>query len=159
MYDFDVKGKVDRFRASAELGKLVKDREDLWSIMDSLIMCKFIRNVCGTPDKLTELYTLVTGIKATPEDLQRAGERIYNLEKAYNIREGWTKKDDYPPPRVMIDPIADGVAKGQLVRQDEFEMMLDAYYEARSWNKDGVPKKQKLADLDLGDIIEVIGAG
>jgi aldehyde:ferredoxin oxidoreductase len=159
MYDYDVKGKVDRFRASAELGKLVKDREDLWSIMDSLIMCKFIRNVCGTPDRLTELYTLVTGIKAAPEDLQRAGERIYNLEKAYNVREGWTRKDDYPPPRVMTDPITDGAAKGQLVRQDEFEVMLNAYYEARGWTKDGIPTKQKLVDLDLSDIVEAIGAG
>jgi aldehyde:ferredoxin oxidoreductase len=158
MYDYDAKGKVDRFRASGELGKLVKDREDLWSIMDSLILCKFIRNVCGTPDKLADLYTLVTGIKASAEDMQRAGERIYNLEKAYNVREGWTKKDDYPPPRVMMDPIADGVAKGQLVRQDEFEMMLDAYYEARNWNNNGIPTKQKLVDLDLSDIVEVIGA-
>jgi len=159
MYDFDVKGKVDRFRADRELGKMVKDREDLWSIMDSLILCKFIRNVCGTPDRLADLYTLVTGIKASTEDMQRAGERIYNLEKAYNVREGWTKKDDYPPPRVMKDPITDGVAKGQLVRQDEFEMMLDAYYEARGWSKDGVPTKQKLVDLDLADIVEVIGVG
>jgi aldehyde:ferredoxin oxidoreductase len=158
MYDYDVKGKVDRFRASGELGKLVKDREDLWAIMDSLIMCKFIRNVCGTPDRLAELYTLVTGIKTTPEELQRAGERIYNLEKAYNVREGWTKKDDYPPPRVMMDPIVDGAAKGQLVRQDEFEMMLNSYYEARGWTRNGVPAKQKLVDLDLGDIVEAVGA-
>jgi aldehyde:ferredoxin oxidoreductase len=58
----------------------------------------------------------------------------------------------------MTDPIADGVAKGQLVRQDEFEIMLDAYYGARGWNKDGIPTKQKLLDLDLGDIAEAIGA-
>jgi len=152
MYDFDVKGKVDRFRADRELGKTVKDREDLWAIMDSLILCKFIRNVCGTHQQLAELYTLVTGIETKPEDMQTAGERIYNLEKAYNVREGWTKKDDYPPPRVMQDPIPDGVAKGSMVRQEEFETMLDAYYEARGWDKDGIPTKQKLASLGLSDV-------
>ena len=57
-----------------------------------------------------------------------------------------------------MDPIIDGVAKGQLVRQEEFEIMLDAYYEARGWTKEGVPTKQKLVGLDLGDIVEVGGA-
>jgi len=154
MYDFDVKGRVDRFRADRELGKTVKDREDLWAIMDSLILCKFIRSVCGTHEKSAELYTLVTGTETKPEDMQTAGERIYNLEKAYNVREGWTKKDDYPPPRVMQDPIPDGVAKGSVVKQEEFEMMLDAYYEARGWGIDGTPTKQTLARLRLSDVAE-----
>jgi aldehyde:ferredoxin oxidoreductase len=59
----------------------------------------------------------------------------------------------------MTDPITDGAAKGQLVRQDEFEVMLNAYYEARGWTKDGIPTKQKLVDLNLSDIVEAIGAG
>jgi len=158
MYDFDAKGKVDRFRADKELGKIVKEREDLWSVMDSLILCKFIRSVFGTYDKFAELYTLVTGIETKPEDMQMAGERIYNLEKAYNVQEGWTKKDDYPPPRVMEDPIPDGAAKGSLVTQDEFETMLDAYYEARGWSKNGIPTRQKLLDLGLGDFAKGRGS-
>jgi aldehyde:ferredoxin oxidoreductase len=149
MYDFDVKGKVDRFKADIGLGKIVKDREDAWAIMDSLIICKFIRSVCSSYDKLAELYMLVTGIRITPEELRKAGERVYNLEKAYNVREGWTKRADFPPPRVMKDPIADGASKGSLVTEKEFESMLTAYYEARGWNNEGVATKQKLQELEL----------
>jgi len=157
MYDFDIKGRVDRFKADAGLGKMVKEREDAWAIVDSLILCKFLRAVCGTFDKFAELYTLVTGIQKTADEMQKAGERIYNLEKAYNIREGWTKKDDYPPPRVMKDPIPDGAAKGSVVTESEFTLMLDAYYEARGWNKGGIPAKQKLTELELEDVAEGIG--
>jgi len=158
MYDFDAKGKVDRFKADKSLGALVKEREELWAIVDSLILCKFIRGVLSTSDKFAELYTLVTGIKMTPDQLQKAGERIYNLEKAYNVREGWTKKDDYPPPRIMKDPIPDGVAKGSLVTKKEFGLMLNAYFKARSWNSDGIPTKEKLIELGLNKAAKEIGA-
>ena len=158
MYDFDAKGKVDRFKADKTLGKIVMDREDLWAIMDSLILCKFIRGVLNTPDRLAKLYTLVTGIKMTGDQLQKAGERIYNLEKAYNVREGWIKKDDYPPPRVMEDPIPDGVAKGSLVPKKEFDLMLGAYFEARDWSNDGIPTKQKLTELGLNKVAKDVGA-
>jgi aldehyde:ferredoxin oxidoreductase len=158
MYDFDVKGKVDRFKAERNLGQIVKEREDLWAIVDSLILCKFIRSVCGTYDKLAELFSLVTGLKMDPEDMQKAGERIYNLEKAYNVREGCTRKDDYPPPRVMKDPIPDGASKGSLVTKKEFDTMLSAYYKARGWNRDGIPTKQKLNELELKVESEEVGA-
>ncbi len=94
----------------------------------------------------------------TPKKLQKAGERIYNLEKAYNVREGWTKKDDYPPPRVMKDPIPDGVAKGSLVTKKEFELMLNAYFEARGWKSDGAPTKEKLIELGLKEVAKDVGA-
>ncbi len=157
MYDFDVKGKVDRFKADVGLGSTVKEREDAWAIMDSLILCKFIRSVCSTYEKFAELYMLVTGIQTSPEEMQKAGERIYNLEKAYNVREGWTKKDDYPPPRVMKDPIPDGAAKGSVVNQREFDLMLNAYYKARGWSKDGAPTRQILTELELKGVAEEVG--
>lgn len=158
MYDFDLKGRIDRFKADKNIGQLVKDREDLWAIIDSLILCKFIRGVLNTYDKLAELYTLSTGLKMPARKLQEAGERIYNLEKAYNIREGWTKKDDYPPPRVLKDPIPNGVAKGSIVTKKEFESMLDAYFEARSWTQNGIPTKSKLTKLELNRVAKDIGA-
>lgn len=157
MYDFDLKGKVDRFKADRSYGKMTMEREDLLAVVDSLILCKFIRSVFYSFEKFAELYTLVTGIETSPQKLQKAGERIYNLEKAYNVREGWVKKDDYPPPRIMKDPIPDGVAKGSVLTEQEFEMMLDAYFEARGWSKSGIPTKQKLKELQLQDIGEDIG--
>jgi aldehyde:ferredoxin oxidoreductase len=158
MYDFDVKGKIDRFKAEKSIGKTVMDREDLLAVVDSLILCKFIRGVFYSFDKFAELYTLTTGINMTANKLRKAGERIYNLEKAYNVREGWTKKDEYPPPRIMKDPIPDGVAKGSVVTKKEFELMLDAYFEARGWNSDGIPKKEKLIELGLNEVAKDVGA-
>jgi aldehyde:ferredoxin oxidoreductase len=158
MYDFDVKGKVDRFKADTGLGRIVSEREDTWAIMDSLILCKFIRSVCSSFDKLAELYTLVTGIHISPEEIKKAGERIYNLEKIYNVREGWTKEDDYPPPRVMKDPIREGASKGSFVPKKEFEPMLNAYFEARGWSNDGIPTKRKLTELGIEDLTEDVAA-
>jgi aldehyde:ferredoxin oxidoreductase len=157
MYDFDVRGKVDRFKADIGLGKMTKDREDLLSVVESLMLCKFVRNVFYTFDKFAELYTLVTGINMPVGMMQKAGERIYNLEKAYNIREGWTRKDDSPPPRIMMDPIADGASKGSVVTKQEFETMLNAYFEARGWNSEGLIPKQKLVELELEDVAEDVG--
>jgi aldehyde:ferredoxin oxidoreductase len=166
MYDFDFRGweEVDRFKADKMYGGIVKEREDLWTIVDSLILCKFIRGVVYDPkspaaayEKFSELYTLVTGIEMTADSLRRAGERVYNLEKAYNVREGWVKKDDYPPPRVMKDPIPDGPSKGSLVTKEEFDMMLEAYFNSRGWTSEGIPTKQKLRELGLDDVAKDVG--
>lgn len=166
MYDFDFRGwrEVDRFKADKSYGETVKEREDLWAIVDSLILCKFIRGVVYNPkspadayENFSELYTLVTGTKMTPDRLRRAGERIYNLEKAYNIREGWVRKDDYPPPRIMKDPIPDGPSKGSILTKEEFDIMLDAYFSSRGWTSDGIPTKQKLGELGLDDVGEDVG--
>ncbi|MGB9675999.1 MAG: aldehyde ferredoxin oxidoreductase family protein [Candidatus Bathyarchaeales archaeon] len=157
MYDFDLKGKIDRFKADKEYGKLVMERENLWAIFESLILCKFMRGAISAYEELSELYTLVTGIKMPPEKLREAGDRIYNLEKAYNIREGWKRSDDYPPPRIMEDPIPSGVAKGSLVKKGEFDAMLNAYFEARGWSMEGIPTKRKLLELGLEDLVEDLG--
>jgi len=155
--DLDRGGKIDRFKGDKSYGKIVMDREDLLAVVDSLMLCKFIRRVFFTFDKFSELYRLVTGIDMTVDKLQKTGERIYNLEKAYNIREGWTRKDDHPPPRIMKEPIPDGVAKGSVLTEQEFEMMLNAYFEARGWSSDGLPQKQKLIELGLEDVAEDLG--
>jgi aldehyde:ferredoxin oxidoreductase len=157
-YDFDLKGKVDRFEAKEEYGKLVMDRDDMWSIVDSLILCKFSRGVLDSYEKFVKLYNLVTGLGMTVEGMRLAGERIWNLEKAFNVREGWTERDDYPAPRIMEDPITEGVAKGCLVTEEEFRMMHKAYFRERGWSSEGIPTKVKLLELGLDGIAEEIGA-
>jgi len=149
MYDFDLKGKVDRFTAKEEDGKLVREREDMWAVIDSLMLCKFIRSILGNYEAMARLYTLVTGVEMTEELLQKAGERIYNLEKAYNVREGWKSEDDYPAPRVMSDPIKSGVAKGAVVTKEEFDLLFKAYCKERDWTPHGVPTRRKLLELGL----------
>ena len=157
-YAFDVKGKVDRLKAEKGRGQLVKDSEDIYAIIDSLIICK---NAKGTLYKeledMAKLYNLVTGMEITPEDLRKAGERINNLAKLINKREGLTRKDDSLPWKITSQPIQDdGPAKGAVVTQDELDLMLDDYYTARGWSVEGVPTKSKLQELGLSDYSSLI---
>jgi aldehyde:ferredoxin oxidoreductase len=151
VYALDIKGTVDRLKAESGRGKIVKDHEDLYNILDSLIICK---NAKGTLDEefvdMAKIYTVVTGIEVTPQDMRTAGERIQTLAKLINIREGLTRKDDNLPWKVMNQPIPDdGAAKGSVVTQQELDLMLDAYYEARGWDKQGFPTKAKLKELGI----------
>ena len=95
----------------------------------------------------------------TGEGLRKAGERMSNLARLLNIREGLTRKDDTLPYRAMHDPIPEGVSKGSYVPQEELDLMLDGYYEARGWDRDGVPGLAKLEELGLVDYASIIEGG
>ena len=158
-YDPDVKGKVDRFKIEKGRGKIVMMGEDEYNVIDSLILCKFSRGVFY--EKLKDMatyYTLATGIEMTPEELMQAGERINNLARVLNIREGkGTREYDQLPPKIMSVPIPDeGVAKGAVVNQKEFDIGLDDYYEARGWTKEGIPTVEKLEELGLQDLVPIV---
>jgi len=157
-YGLDLKGTVDRFKVEKGRAKLVIDLENLYTIIDSLIICKFSRGTYyeGFKD-LAKYYTLVTGIEMTPEELERTGERINNLGRLFNIREGFTRKDDHLPPKVMSTPIPDDtVSKGSYITQEELDQMLDDYYATRGWTKEGVPTLEKLKELELEDLAYII---
>ena len=157
-YAYDISGKVDRFKAERGRGKLVKDSEDVFALIDSLIICK---NAKGTlykelPD-MAKLYTLVTGYEMTPQELGLAGERVNNLARLINIREGLSRKDDTLPWKVMNQPISDdGPGKGAVVTQEELDLLLDDYYMSRGWTAGGVPTKELLSKLGLEEYQSII---
>ncbi len=153
-YGWDLGGKVDRYSVDEERGKLVMGDEDTYCIFDSMILCKFTRRLWDF-DLIAKIYTLVTGIPMTGEEIRLAGERMSNLARLYNIREGLTRKDDTLPPRIMKDPIPRGVAKGSYVRPEELDTLLDGYYDARGWTKEGVPTKAKIEELGLGEYAKI----
>jgi aldehyde:ferredoxin oxidoreductase len=157
-YALDITGKVDRLIAEKGRGKLVKDSEDVYALLDSLIVCK---NAKGTLYKeladMAKLYTLVTGYEMTPEELSVAGERINNLARLINVREGLSRKDDTLPWKVMNQPIPDdGPAKGAVVTQDELDLLLDDYYQSRGWTVDGLPTKSLLKKLGMEDFSSIV---
>ena len=149
-YGWDLGGKVDRFTVDKGRGKLVMGDEDNYCIFDSMILCKFTRGIWNN-DLIAKVYSLVTGIPMTGKELVTAGERISNLARLYNIREGLTRKDDTLPPRVMSEPIPSGIAKGSYVKPEELDILLDGYYEARGWTKAGVPTAAKIKELGLDE--------
>jgi aldehyde:ferredoxin oxidoreductase len=159
-YAFDVKGKFNRLKYEKGRAKAVKDIEDVYTIIDSLIICKFSRGTYYKEfEDLAKLYTLVTGWETTPEDMRLKGERINNLARVINVREGLGRKDDHLPYKVMHMPIPDeGPSKGAFVTQEELDMMLDDYYEVRGWTRDGIPTPEKLKALGMDDLIPIVEA-
>jgi aldehyde:ferredoxin oxidoreductase len=134
---------------------MIADESNMYNIIDSLIVCKFSRGTYydGWKD-LATYYTLATGIPMTPEEMIKSGERIENLARLFNIREGkGTRKFDTLPWKIMNFPVPDeGPAKGMYVSEEEFQLGLDDYYSVRGWTADGVPSTEKLKALGLGDL-------
>ena len=96
-----------------------------------------------------DLYTAATGLPITAEEVEQVGERVNNIARLFNIREGFTRRDDTFPPRLMKEEIKGGASKGQMLPQAELDAMLDEYYEARGWDKTGTPTEAKLKELGI----------
>jgi len=157
-YGLDLKGTVDRFKVEKGRAKLVIDIENLYTVIDSLIICKFSRGTYykGFED-LARYYTLVTGLEMTAEELERTGARINVLGRLFNVREGFTRKDDHLPAKVMSTPIPDDtVSKGSYITQKELDFMLDDYYSTRGWTREGVPTIESLKEVGLEDLAYIV---
>ncbi len=157
-YELDIKGVVDRFKAEPGRGPLMVENENFACVLDCLVLCKFLRNCFDDFNTdVARIYTMTTGIDLTPEELLAVGERVWNLKKAFNIREGWTRADDTLPPRVLNDPIPAGPSKGSYVTAEELDMLIGDYYQARGWTDEGLIPRSKLIELGLEDIADEIG--
>jgi aldehyde:ferredoxin oxidoreductase len=157
-YAFDVKGKVDRLKAEKGRGKMVRDLEDVYALIDSFIVCKFSRGTYYKElDDMAKLYNLVTGIEMAPAELKKSGERINTIARLINIREGLGRKDDTLPWKVMNMPIPDeGPVKGAFVSQEELDLLLDDYYESRGWTLEGVPTAEKLREIGMDELLGIV---
>jgi aldehyde:ferredoxin oxidoreductase len=123
------------------------------AVGDSLVLCRFTSErgfglFVGEP--YAAMVRAVTGWDVTVEELERVGERIVNLERLFNVREGVRRADDVLPWKVMHEPIPDGPSAGMFCPPAELAAMLDDYYRLRGWSPDGVPDAARLARLGLG---------
>jgi len=116
-------------------GKMVYDLAVGNAVKFSLCICDF----WGTLSKSTmaEMLTLVTGEEWTEEQMSKVGENVLHLARAFNQREGFDRKDDTIPMRIVKEALSSGPATGQKIPQEAFEDMLNQYYETLGWNKDG----------------------
>jgi aldehyde:ferredoxin oxidoreductase len=103
-----------------------------------------------TGEDWADVIQTLLGDEFTEKDVHITGERIYNLERIYNIREGLTRADDTLPKRLMEDPLPDGPGAGHVVN---LEPMLSAYYQYRGWDQDGRPTNETLTRLGLNSFI------
>jgi len=141
-------GKVDK-HSPEQLAHFVRYVQDERAAAYSLVVCDFMPI---SEDEFAELITKDTGFEMGADDYVKLGERIWNLVRIFNLREGFTRKDDTLPARFFEEHIEDGPAKGEIIPRDKFEKMLDLYYEIRGWNKEGVPTESKLNELGLSGL-------
>jgi aldehyde:ferredoxin oxidoreductase len=135
---------IDRFATQGKAG-IVAIHQNTAAVIDSLVVCKFV-NMAVSEEYFARLLTAVTGEQYKAEDLLRVGERVWNLERLYNLREGFTAADDTLPPRLLNEPSPVGPSAGHVVR---LAPMLAEYYEFRGWDAHGVPTPARLAALGL----------
>jgi aldehyde:ferredoxin oxidoreductase len=126
------------------------------AVGDSLTQCRFTsERGFGSPlnDNYPRLINAATGWDLSLEDVERIGERIYNLERAFNCREGASNDQDDLPYRVKFEGIPSGPSEGMYCPTEELQKMLQEYYRLRGWTDDGVPSEEKLSELGLDFVI------
>lgn len=124
-------------------GAMLKTFQDLTALCDSTGMCLFTTFGIGLPE-IAGQYREAVGSDETDEEILLKGERIWNLEKRFNMEAGVEK--DTLPPRLLREALPSGPAKGKV---NELQTMLADYYEARNWTADGIPTPEKLAELNV----------
>ncbi|MFZ5632757.1 MAG: aldehyde ferredoxin oxidoreductase family protein [Bacillota bacterium] len=138
-------GERDPFTIEGK-ARLVADLQHYNAIKFSLIVCDFW---ALSLDRMAELLAPAVGREITAAELEKAGERIFNLARLFNLREGFAAKDDTLPGRIFNDPLQGGPADGKTIPRREFDAMLAEYYSLRGWDSDGVPSREKLSGLGI----------
>lgn len=140
--------------------KMVCFFEDFHRLCNALGTCHFTTvwldvALQGFPE-LAELYSAATGWETTVEDLRKATTKIFNVEKALNLRHtNLGRKDDYPPPRVLNEPIPSGKFAGFHPTKEKWDGLLDEYYDIHGWDKKtSFPTRQTLEGLGLKQIAD-----
>lgn len=153
IFGVPIPGETDRLRYENK-GNLCKWNQDIQcATADCPTICSFVvlmalmHNGC---EVVADLMEGLTGLPFTSDEVFKVGERVHNLCRAFNVREGFTRSDDTLPERLMTEPIPAGPSKGALITAADFNTMLDEYYTARGWDlRTGVPTREKLRELGL----------
>ncbi len=136
---------VDRFKTDGKASLTIL-LQDISAATDSMVLCRFSQFAMN-PGHYAHLLQTATGVPFTAMDLIHIGERIYNLERIFNARDGFNRKDDSLPMRLLETPLPEGHSKNTTVALD---LMLDEYYRLRGWTADGVPTTSTLSEVKLG---------
>ena len=149
-YEVDFSPDVDRIDASPQTIEPVVRVEDEAVLMDSLILCKFLRGVFeDRMSGMAELLAPVTGWDVTPEELLETAGRIVTAKKAYNIAQGWTPAEDTLPLRFFEETLVEGESAGARLDPDRLSAQVKAYNLLRGWTAEGYVPDERLAVLGL----------
>jgi aldehyde:ferredoxin oxidoreductase len=136
---------MDRFETQGK-GVMTAKMQNCMSMFNSLKVCRFIMRIRLT--EIIEWVNCVTGWDMDLSEYMETGDRIFNLKRMYNVRDGLSGKDDSIPSRILTQKRGEGGAADNL---PQLEVMLNEYYDYRDWGEDGIPSKDLLASLGLLD--------
>jgi aldehyde:ferredoxin oxidoreductase len=151
-YEVDFSAHADRLHGTPEAARLAVDTEDRAALMDSLILCKFLRGVfTDLFSEGADLLSRVTGWDITAGELRTAAKRIVTAKKLYNVREGWTPAEDTLPKRFLSEGLPNGSEGIAVLPRERLEEMVRAYYQARGWTPDGMVPEELVAEVEFAD--------
>jgi aldehyde:ferredoxin oxidoreductase len=149
-YEADLSGELDRLAGGDLHVAAAIETEDRAAIMDSLILCKFLRGVFTDPYReWAHLLGTVTGWDVGPEELEATARRIVLAKRAFNAREGWTRADDGLPDRLVSEPVHLESGRDAALTRERLDHMISRYYEARGLDSSGLLTDEQLDGLGL----------
>ncbi len=138
-------GDIDPFTIEGK-AKLTIDAQHYNMIKFSLVLCDFWAVSLET---MSELISCVRGREISVAELEKAAERIWNIGRLFNVREGFKAGEDTLPDRIFKDPLKSGAPAGRVLPRDQFDAMLQEYYQLRGWDSNGIPTPEKLKELEM----------
>jgi aldehyde:ferredoxin oxidoreductase len=149
-YEADLSGDLDRLDGGDAHVAAAVETEDRAAVMDSLILCKFLRGVFTDPfTEWAGLLSGVTGWDVTGEELRDTARRIVMAKRVFNIREGWQPADDWLPDRLLNEPLSLPSGRVAALTADRLRAMIGSYYEMRGLDPQGRPDLAAVDDLGL----------
>jgi aldehyde:ferredoxin oxidoreductase len=158
-YEADLSGRHDRLHGGTPHVAAAIATEDRAAVMDSLILCKFLRGVFEDPfPEWAALLSTVSGWDVDGEELEATAKRIVLAKRAFNVREGWTRSDDGLPDRFLEESLEVGSGRAATLTRERLDAMIAQYYAARGLDADGLPTTDQMQDLRLrvGSKTEVV---
>ncbi|MGB9824662.1 MAG: aldehyde ferredoxin oxidoreductase family protein [Candidatus Hydrothermia bacterium] len=137
-----------RLKYSDEKVDILIMNQNMRAIHDSLGICSFVSGYYDL-DILSKLIETLLGLRISPEEIYTAGERIWNIERFFNLRAGFSKADDTLPQRLFEVPSTQGPSRGEVYDKGEFLRLLELYYEKRGWDREGQIKHETLRRLEI----------
>ncbi len=149
-YEADLSGDLDRLDGGDAHVAAAVETEDRAAVMDSLILCKFLRGVFTDPfTEWASLLSAVTGWDVDEAELRRTARRIVLAKRVYNSREGWRPADDWLPERLLTEPLRLASGREARLSPARLRAMIDGYYATRGLDEQGRPDEAQLTDLRL----------
>ncbi len=149
-YEADLSGDHDRLAGGPGHVAAAVETEDRAAVMDSLILCKFLRGVFSEPfDEWAALLSAVTGWDTSGAELRQTARRIVLAKRVFNLREGWQPQDDWLPQRLLSESLPVASGRVATLTPERLRGMIDGYYAARGLDGEGRPDQASLADLRL----------